>query len=157
MPKYLIHKIQTLQNKAARITQGISARSLDSATLLRNMKWMPMQDLINYRISCLVHQVVYTHKPEYIYKMLIQNNNINTRNNLGNKLGSRPRNIGSTQYSKNQFIARAYDIYNVIPSIITSIENKQIFQKYLKKYYFNPSNLPDPKIFQISGLLPGLK
>ena len=131
-PKYLIHKVQILQNKAARITQGIKSRSLDSKTLLKNMKWLPIQELIDYRISCLVHQVVYTHKPEYLYKMLILNNNVNTRNNIGNKLGSRPKNIGSTQYSMNQFIPRSFDIYNKVPSIITSIENKPIFK--VKKY-----------------------
>ena len=75
-PKYLIHKVQILQHKAARITQSIKSRSLDSKTLLKNMKWLSIQDLIDYRISCLVHQVVYTHKPEYLYKMLILNNNI---------------------------------------------------------------------------------
>ena len=34
-PKYLIKKIQVIQNKAARIVQGISARNLDTKTLLK--------------------------------------------------------------------------------------------------------------------------
>ena len=88
--------------------------------------------------------------------MLISNNNINTRNNLGNKLGSRPANTGNTQFSKKQFGIRAYDIYNQIPSIITSIEDKKTFKKYLKRYFFNPTDLPDPKVFKISGLVHGL-
>ena len=89
--------------------------------------------------------------------MLILNNSMNTRNCIGNKLGPRPRNIGKSQYSQNQFIPRSYDIYNAIPSIITSIEDKKTFQKYLKKYFNNPLDLPDPLLFNISGLSPGLK
>ena len=155
-PKYLLQKIQRLQNKAARITLGISARSLDSATLLRKMNWMSIEQLVEYRISCLIHQVIYTQTPEYIYKMLIVNNQTNTRTTIGNKLGPKPRHIGKTQYSKNQFIPRSYDIYNAIPSIITSIENKQIFQNHLRRYILNRLDLPDPKIFKISGLSPGI-
>ena len=56
--------------------------------------------------------------------MLVTNNNINTRNKLGNKLGTKPNEIGRTQFKKNQFYSRAYDIYNVIPSTITSIVKK---------------------------------
>ena len=155
-PKYLLHKIQRLQNKAARITLGITARLLDTQTLLSKINWLSIEQLIKYRIATLIHQVIYTHTPEYIYKMLIINNKTNTRTTIGNKLGPKPKNIGKTMYSKNQFIPRSYEIYNEIPSIITSIPNKKVFQKYLRKYLLNPLDLPDPSIFKISGLSPGL-
>ena len=88
--------------------------------------------------------------------MLIVNNQTNTRSMIGNKLGPKPKHIGKTQFSKNQFIPRSYDIYNAIPSIITSIQNRKIFQNHLRKYLMNPLDLPDPKIFKISGLSTGI-
>ena len=127
-PKYLIKKIQTIQNKAARYVQGYKSRTLDTNTLLKNMKWLPIQELINYRISCLVHQIINTKTPIYLYEMLITNNQTNTRNKVGNKLGTKPREIGKTMYTKNQFCSRAYDIYNNIPSIITSITKRDMFK-----------------------------
>ena len=155
-PKYIIKKVQVLQNKAARIVQGIGARKLDTSTLIKNMNWLQIQELISYRISCLIHQIVYTQKPEYLHKILIANNSINTRSNLGNKLGTKPKNIGKSQYTKNQFCSKAYNIYNLIPSIITSIENKALFKKYLKRYLLNNNDLPDSKIYKVAGLQTGL-
>ena len=85
--------------------------------------------------------------------MLIKNNNINTRNKLGNKLGMKPNNIGKTQYTKNKFCSRSYKIYNSIACIITSIPKKEIFKKYLKKYLMNNNNLPHPNVYKIVGLV----
>jgi hypothetical protein len=87
---------------------------------------------------------------------IITNNTTHTRNNLGNKLGTKPKNVGKSTYTKNQFCSRSYDIYNSLPSIITSIEDKETFKKYLKKYFLNNLDLPDPKVFMIAGLVPGL-
>ena len=88
--------------------------------------------------------------------MLITNNNINTRNNLRNKLGTKPKSIGKSQYTKNQFCSQAYDIYNNIPSTITSISNKNMFKSYLKRYLINNDDFPDQKLYKIAGLLDGL-
>ena len=103
-------------------------------------------------ISCLIHQIIHMKKPFYLYGILITNNKINTRNNIGFKLGTKPKNIGSSQFTKNQFCSRAYDYYNVLPSIITSIEDNHTFKTYLKKYFCNRNNLTDPKKFKITGL-----
>lgn len=130
---------------------------MNNATLLKTMKWLCVQDMIKYRISCLIHQIIYTKTPAYLYHILITNNVTNTRNKLGNKLGTKPANIGKTYITKIQFCARSYEIYNSIPSIITSIENKYLFKKYLKRYLFNERDLPDPNKYKITGLMDGLK
>ena len=120
------------------------------------MKWLQIHDLINFRISCLSHQVIHTKKPFYLYEIFITNNIVNTRNNIGFKLGTKPKHIGKSQYTKNQFCSRAYDIYNVLPGSITSIIDKNIFKIYLKKFFFNNDDLPDPKKFKTAGLMDGL-
>ena len=145
-----------MQNKATRIVQGVSTRLLYTTTLIKNMNWLPIDKLIEYRIACLIHQIIYTKKPEYLHDMLITNNKINICNNLGNKLGTKPGNIGSSQFTKDQFCSHSYDIYNKIPSIITSIKNKLTFKKYLKRYHMNNSDLPHSSSFHIAGLLPGI-
>ena len=73
-PIYLINKIQVLQNKAARIVQGFKPRNLDTNMLISNMKWMKVKELINFRISCLIHQIIHQKKPLYLYEILVTNN-----------------------------------------------------------------------------------
>ena len=155
-PLYLINKIQVLQNKAARIVQGFKSRNLDTNTLISNMNWMKVRELIHFRISCLIHKIIHQKKPLYLYEILVTNNSTNTRNNIGHKLGTKPSNIGSSQFTKNQFCSRAYEIYNILPATITSIVDQHIFKLHLKKYFLNNDNVPDPQVYKIAGLMDGL-
>ena len=87
---------------------------------------------------------------------IIRKQNHQTRNNTGNKPGNKPDHMGNSPYSRNQFCARIYGIYNKIPSIITSIEQPHIFKKYLKSYLMDNNNLPDPAFYKINGLQNGI-
>ena len=125
---------------------------------MTKVNWLPLNKLIILHIAKPCHQLIYTKTPQYPYKCLIPISKANTRTNIGNKLGPKPKETGKSQYTKDTFCSRIYEIYNDLPSILTSIPDKKTFGIHLKRYLFNPKCLPsssDPK-FQIIGILQGI-
>ena len=45
-PLYLKKKIKSIQLEAARLAIGPKSRMWSATTLLKNMKWLPLEDLI---------------------------------------------------------------------------------------------------------------
>ena len=157
-PKYLITKLQVLQNKAARVVLGHKSLKYSNIKIMKEMNWLPVDKLITLQIAKLCHTIIHQKTPRYLYERIVSQSNIQTRMNIGHKLGAKPRNIGSTSITKDTFVSRIFSLYNGLPSILTSITCKTTFSKYPQHYIFDPMDLPsynDPK-FTIFGLLPGL-
>lgn len=142
-PKTLTDPIQKLINKAARIVLGpISFRwSIDR--LMREMGWMKIHDLTTLHQSVLIHQVINTATPQYLHEKLISGVTGTTRSFANKKLGTRPRQYGQTMFTKNTFTTTAFDTYNKLPGILTSIPIKSIFKIRLKRYLRNNEDLPN--------------
>jgi hypothetical protein len=155
-PEYLIQKLQVLQNNAARAVLGFRSLRQNQTTLMKNMDWIPVRDLIKYHSAKTIHSAINTGKPEYIVTRLMGHRTGAeqlTRSKAAGKLGPRPANIGATGRSKSTFVARAFEIYNNIPSIITAIKGPKLFSKRLKMYLVNNSNLPSIHDPQFQKLL----
>ena len=155
-PKYLLNKIQVLQNKAARVVQGYKSYKLSTTDLLKNMKWLNIEHLIILNISILVHGIINTGEPSYFYERIVRLQNNSNRTNMGRRLGQKPVDIGTSTFTKNQFCSRAFDIYNCVPAQISSIKDKKKFKSFLKKYLFDNKDLPDINEYPIAGLSNGI-
>ena len=131
--KYLLQKFHILQNKAARLVLGNKSLKYNNIKLLQEVNWLPVDKLVTLHMSKLCHQILNTGSPKYLYERLVPNSNVNTRSNMGNKLGTKPKNTGKSQFTKDTFCSRIYEVYNKIPSELTSITDKKQFGKYLKK------------------------
>ena len=68
LPKYLIQKLQMVQNTAARVLCRIGKYDHITSTP-KSLHWLPVEFRIKYKI-CLLNSL-YGHGPEYISKMLI--------------------------------------------------------------------------------------
>ena len=154
--KYLLQKVQVLQNKAARITQGYSSYKLDTVTLLKHMNWLSVNQLVILHVSILVHNIIHTGEPAYFYDRIVRIQNSCTRTNMGKKLGQKPSDIGNSVFTRDQFCSKSFDIYNQLPSQITSIIEKNKFKKYLKQFLYDNNDLPDPNLYPVFGLNSGL-
>ena len=60
----LLDKLQTLQNRAARIVRGVKFEEADHNQLLRSLGWLSIRQLINYDISSLMYKVANGIVPE---------------------------------------------------------------------------------------------
>ena len=123
-PQYLLQRLQVLQNKAARAVLGNEALRYNNTKLLKEMKWLSIEKLIILNTSKLCHKILQTQTPKYLHERLTTEPNKNTRTKMGNKLGTKPDNIGKTTHTANTFCSKIYNIYNTLPSAITSNKEK---------------------------------
>ena len=67
-PKYLIQKLQILQNKAARLVLGNKSLKYNNTKLMKEVKWLPVDKLVTLHMSKLCHQILNTVSPKYLYE-----------------------------------------------------------------------------------------
>ena len=68
-PKFLIQKLQRVQNTAARITLRMPRRE-HTTPLLRMLHWLPIPSRIVYKIDSLCHTVLTTAYPKHLSELL---------------------------------------------------------------------------------------
>ena len=70
LPKVTISQVQRVQNSAARSLVGAKRR--DHITpILRNLHWLPITKLVDYKLLVLVYKALNGTGPEYIRELLI--------------------------------------------------------------------------------------
>ena len=93
------------------------------------MKWMFIYQLAEYHQSILIHKILTTKSPDYLYTNITNNNNQATR---------RPGNIRfkpwNKQSSKNTFTFNPVIKYQNLPEEIKQIQSIKKFKKHLKKH-----------------------
>ena len=130
--KYVIDKLQKLQNAAARVICG--ARRYDPITpLLKDLHWLPVSYRISFKIALLTHKCLNNQAPAYLKDLL-------AANKPGRELRSSHQNKLKVPFCKTKIGSRAFtsaapEIWNPIPENIKSLGIDK-FKKQLKTHYF---------------------
>ena len=135
-PNFVKKKFQHLQLEMARTVLGPKSWRWSKSHLLREMGWMEIDHILAFTANKLIYKMLHQQKPELMSFRLRNNLNVNTFNTRlsgPNKLGSRPKNIGRTKMTKNQFRVKAYIFYSQIPEEIQNLSNFDHFVKWTKK------------------------
>lgn len=135
--------IQKLANRAAKVVLGHKANRWSIDKIMRNMNWLKVKELISYHQATLIHQILHTGRPEYLYDRLAVTSQGVTRSRANDKLGPWPSTTGKTIFTSNIFIARSYKIYNELPGILTIIQSKKLFKIRLRRYLMDNEDLPN--------------
>ena len=69
LPKHLIHRLQRIQNNAARLVCK-SFKFEHVSPLLHSLHWLPISDRIDYKISSLTHSAICGTGPEYLSELV---------------------------------------------------------------------------------------
>ena len=69
LPKHLIHRLQRIQNNAARLACK-SSKFEHVSPLLQSLHWLPISDRIDYKISSLTHSAICGTGPEYLSELV---------------------------------------------------------------------------------------
>lgn len=142
-PQHNIDVIQKLLNKAARIALGPRTQRWSISRLMSEMGWLKVNELIRYHQCCLIHQIIYTGSPQYLRERILTERTGRTRSYDHRKLGPKPKNEGSSIFTKNNFVSRSYETYNNLPPILTSIPIRSIFKIRLRRFLKNPEDIPN--------------
>ena len=133
----LIGKLQTLQNKAARIITNATYDNTDNAKLLRQLNWLNVPQLIDFETASLMYKIENGLVPAHLKQIFVKSEDLHsydTRSaNSGNfRLPKRRLNIGQTAFSFH-----GASLWNQLPYEIKKAQSLESFQKLMKGYIMN--------------------
>ena len=129
-----IHKLQMIQNKAAKITLGRSSRS-SSTNCLIDLHWLPIKARIDFKIILLTHKSLKKESPMYLQELLNKARNTNTRNSCKINQLLVPR-IEKETFKKRAFCYASPTLWNSLPDNIRIITDTNKFKQALKTFLF---------------------
>ena len=148
-PKYIIKRFQSLQLEAARITIGPKSFMWNRSSLLKEMVWMNIEQLLAFTANKLTYKILHLGQPALLAARM-RNTRIPVMNNTRltgvNKLGARPRVVGRTKLTKNQYRAKSYEFYAQIPEAIQNLASFTHFSKWMTKFYKFSAKTPFDKL-----------
>ena len=123
MPKYLVKRLQRVQNCAARYVLGRYANTVDVV----NLNWLPIFEGIEYNISKLTYQGLNDKNwPSYLPLEIVTLKRTLRSNNSGPCVDP---------VEKHTFQDQAKNAFNKLPFNIRSNESKIIFNRQAREFY----------------------
>ena len=135
LPKYLINRLQKIQNSVARIITRTS-RSSHITPVLKSLHWLPVQCRINFKLCCITHRALSLEEPHYLNSLLIHRSNSHSLHFSS----FNPLTLPFFNKKSNGFhsFARAAPYpWNHLPNTVRSAPTYLSFRKSLKTYFFN--------------------
>jgi hypothetical protein len=134
IPKYLLDKLQMIQNNSARIVSK-SKRSEHITPVLISLHWLPVDYRIKFKILLLVFKAQHEAAPIYLSELLKPYSTSRTLRSKDHCYLSQPK-TRSKKYGDRAFYACGPKLWNHLPTDIKMSENVDSFKCALKTYFF---------------------
>ena len=134
LPSYNIKKLQRIQNWSAKLVLQ-RGRLENSFQALFDLKWLPMQQRIHFRILTQVYKCLIKEAPGYL-KELIKIKEYNRPTRLSCSAGIKlvvPRTKCST-FASRAFSVAGPELWNGLPLNVRSAKTLNDFQRLLKRH-----------------------
>ena len=142
-----LHRLQCLQNAAARIVTNTSIMS-HITPVLKSLHWLPVKSRITFKILCITQKFIQTGLPKYFATSLVPyKQSVNTRRSVSSNIYLAKPSYDS-RYHKSKtnfnfcFDVDAPSLWNDLPIHIRTVEGHFLFRKKLKTYLFQKSFPP---------------
>ena len=132
LPKYLINRLQLLQNSAARLVT-LTRRQEHITPILRSLHWLPVHYRIVLKIMLLTYKALNGLAPDYIKDLLKYNDSRRTLRSSNNRLLDEPR-ANLKTYGERAFSVAAPRLWNKLPLKIRLLSSEAVFKANLKTY-----------------------
>ena len=133
LPKCLIHKLQLIQNIAARIITG--TRKYDHITpVLKSLHWLPIAHRIEFKLNCLTFRIIHGQAPVYLKDLINQRSCRALRSS--SKITLMVPKSRTRMYGDRYFSIAAPRLWNNLPENLRTQENYNKFRKDLKTHLF---------------------
>ena len=136
---YLLHPLQVLMNKAARIVTGCN-RFTSTRRLLTKCNWLSIKQLILFQTVTMTHKMMLSKSPYSMYKKFSMMFPYDTRQARGGCIRYTEEFHSKKSLSHDSFRYRAAKDYNLIPVQIRNCRSMATFKTKLKKWVV--SNIP---------------
>ena len=141
LPQYFIHKLQKVQNWAAKIV--LNVKKHDSILVhLHQLHWLPVRFWIKFKINLLVYISLNRQAPSYLTPMLNYQQHQHQHQDWQENHTCYKRKSKLVSMGDHAFSVVAPKYWNELPDDIRNIELPlDIFKKKLKTHYFKNSIL----------------
>ena len=147
LSKFNLHRLQSIQNSAARIVTNSSKYTLITP-VLRKLHWLPVQFHSEFKLATLVFKIIHTGFPKYFAPYLSEHcTTYNTRRsqsvaNFLNVPKFQPTVHKSTKQFGFSFAFDAPTVWNSLPEDICASPTIASFRKKLKTYLCTKAHCP---------------
>ena len=142
LTKKSIHRLQLIQNSAARLLTG--TRKFDHITpVLASLHWLPIPYRINFKILLTTYKAKSGLAPSYIIDLISPYIPSRTLRS-SSKLLLDPKNCKLKSKGGRAFSTRAPILWNSLPLQIKAAESVPIFKSLLKTHFYRLAFSPDP-------------
>ena len=114
-PKYMIQKLQRVQNCAARLVAG-QPRAAHICPVLKELHWLPIEQRITFKVLLLTFKALNNLAPPYLSQLIVPYN--------------------PSSYGERAFSVAAPKHWNEIPLDIKLSRSVDVFKSRLKTYLF---------------------
>ena len=134
LPSFLVHRLQKVQNIAARIVSGTKKRE-HITPVLYALHWLPVERRIEFKILVLVFKCIHGVAPIYLGELITGHSP--TRN-----LRSRDQFLLNVPFTRSMLASdRAFSVvgptlWNALPKSVRSAPSLFTFKKLLKTHLF---------------------
>ena len=133
-PSGTIHKLQRVQNNAARIVHQAPRRS-HAHPLLKELHWLPVEQRISYKLAVLTFKIRHTSAPSYLSRHIKARSG--TRSLRSSAIPFLEVPFRRTSIGKRSFSCAAPATWNTLPPVIINCDTLSAFKSSLKTHLFN--------------------
>ena len=133
VPDYLIHKLQLVQNNAARMVCRANKRQ-HVTPMLQRLHWLPVKQRIDYKVLVLVFKALHGLAPSYIADLLHAYQPARRLRSSAMNMLVQPR--SNNRYGLRAFSVMAPRLWNSLPRNMHSISSLAEFKTALKTHLF---------------------
>ena len=132
----LISKLQTLQNRAARVVMGIKYEEADHDLLLKSLASMNVKQLVYYDTASLMYKTTDGTAPEYTQFMFDKCDTIHSYETRSARNGNFITPRMNSAKGQTAFVYSGAQVWNRLPLRIKEARSIDIFQERLKEHIF---------------------
>ena len=135
LPAIHIHKLQRVQNAAARLLTN-TPRYAHITPVMIELHWLPVKFRIIFKFNLTIFKALHGLAPAYLSNLLsFKHSNYNLRSNNNNTL-ARPAVKSAKTSGDRAFLVAAPVLWNALPPSLRAIDNIIIFKRELKTHLF---------------------
>ena len=139
LPNYIVKKLQSVLNRAARLIYSLPSR-IPTTPYLIELHWLPVKARIEFKLCLMTFKVVKFREPRYLLDLLspqVDGPGMALRSSEDPYRLIEPRAIGERQFATRSFSYIAPRLYNRLPVSLKQLDSVEAFKNKLKSFFFS--------------------
>lgn len=141
LPNYILKKVQSVLNRAARLIFGVPPRT-PTTSLHIELHWLPVRARIEFKLCLVTFKVLKFGEPRYLAELLRRppaHHGVVVRHDNDPFRLDEPRAFQQSSFFERSFSYMAPRLYNRLPLSMRQLSSVECFKRQLKTFLFERS------------------